>query len=144
MKIFTVGFGKKTAEQFFETLRSRGITRLIDIRRNNTSQLSAFTKKEDLAYFLKSILGADYHHVLLLAPEEALLDRYKTDKDWARFEEEYLRGLEESRVRDRLDLSLFDRDVVLLCSEPTPEKCHRRLAAEFVLKLIPAEAIEHL
>lgn len=144
MKIYTIGSNGKTAEQFFETLRRKNITRLLDIRRNNTSQLSAFTKKNDLEYFLKMILSADYRHLLLLAPDEALLDRYKKDKDWALYEVDYLRGLEKSRVSERLDISLFDRDVVLLCSEPTPEKCHRRLAAEFLSPLLSAEGVQHL
>lgn len=144
MKIYTIGFTGKTAEQFFEILRSKNITRLIDIRRNNTSQLSAFTKKEDLRYFLKNVVGADYFHLPLLAPELSLLERYKSDKDWSRYEHDYMLGLELSNAAELLDLSLFDRDVVLLCSEPSPEECHRRLAAIFLAKLLHPEAVEHL
>ena len=48
MEIFTIGFTKKNAEQFFGTLSRTGIMRLIDVRLNNGSQLAGFTKRDDL------------------------------------------------------------------------------------------------
>jgi len=60
MKVFTIGFTQKSAETFFGTLRAAGVKRLIDVRLNNTSQLAGFTKKDDLAYFLRALCGIDY------------------------------------------------------------------------------------
>jgi len=57
MKIFTIGFTKKSAEEFFTLLKDAGVRRVIDIRLNNTSQLAGFAKARDLEYFLKAILG---------------------------------------------------------------------------------------
>jgi uncharacterized protein (DUF488 family) len=37
MKLFTIGFTKKSAEKFFNMLTDAGIRRVIDIRLNNTS-----------------------------------------------------------------------------------------------------------
>lgn len=51
MEIFTIGFTRKSAEQFFGLLTEHEIERLIDVRLNNTSQLAAFTKQDDLAFF---------------------------------------------------------------------------------------------
>ena len=61
MKLFTIGFTKKSAESFFTTLKNADVARLVDIRLNNVSQLSGFTKKNDLRYFLKAIcsIGQD-------------------------------------------------------------------------------------
>lgn len=144
MKIYTIGFAGKTAEQFFELLRAAGVTRLLDIRLNNVSQLAAFTKKNDLEYFLKRIIGADYHHILMLAPTKEILEKYRGDKDWATFESSFKRLLESRRLDEKLDRSLFDRDVVLLCSEETAEKCHRRLVAEYLEEMLPADGVVHL
>ena len=77
MEVYTIGFTKKTAAEFFEALRRAGIKRLVDVRLNNTSQLAGFTKREDLAYFLREICGAEYFHEPLLAATPELFDRYK-------------------------------------------------------------------
>lgn len=60
MKIFTLGFTKKSAESFFSKLKNAGAERLIDIRLNNVSQLAGFTKRDDLRYFTKVICSIDY------------------------------------------------------------------------------------
>ena len=39
-QIYTIGFTKKTAEEFFELIKKNNITLIIDVRLNNTSQLS--------------------------------------------------------------------------------------------------------
>ena len=82
MKIFTIGFTKKSAEQFFARLKQAGLNRVIDTRLNNVSQLAGFTKKEDLRFFLKEVAGIDYVHMPLLAPTKDLLDTYQAvDRD---------------------------------------------------------------
>ncbi len=55
MKLFTIGFAKKSAEQFFTRLVQPGLLRLVDVRLNNVSQLAGFTKKNDLEYFLVNL-----------------------------------------------------------------------------------------
>lgn len=61
MVIYTMGFTKKSAEEFFELLRKNNVKHLIDIRLNNSSQLAGFTKGSDLKYFLREILGIDLY-----------------------------------------------------------------------------------
>ena len=68
MKIFTIGFTKKSAETFFTRLKNAGVKRLIDVRLNNVSQLAGFTKKDDLRYFTKALCNIDYFHLPELAP----------------------------------------------------------------------------
>ena len=77
MKLFTIGFTKKTARRFFETMRTSGAKSVVDVRLNNVSQLAGFAKKEDLAYFLKEICGMEYVHLPELAPTQEMLDEYK-------------------------------------------------------------------
>ena len=65
MKVFTIGFTKKSAQQFFKLLRLSGAKRVVDVRLNNVSQLAGFAKRDDLKYFLKEVCGMDYVHCLL-------------------------------------------------------------------------------
>jgi uncharacterized protein (DUF488 family) len=133
VEIYTTGFTKKTAEQFFESLRRSGIRRLLDIRLNNSSQLAGFSKRDDLAYFLREICDADYQHEPLLAPTQELLDEYRKQKgSWEAYERRFLALMRERRIEKRIDRSLFAIPTVLLCSEATPEHCHRRLVAEYL------------
>ncbi len=131
--VYTIGFTKKTAAQFFGTLKEAGVRRVVDIRLNNRSQLAGFTKRDDLEYFLRAICGADYVHEPLLAPSREILDAFKKKKgDWKLYERDFLRLMSERKVETRVSRALFDRPVALLCSEPTPEHCHRRLVAEYL------------
>lgn len=133
MEIYTIGFTKKSAAEFFETLKRAGIRRLIDIRLKNSAQLAGFTKRDDLAYFLREICGADYRHEPLLAPTEEMLERYrKRHATWDEYERQFLRLMEQRRIDEALDPALFAIPTVLLCSEPTAERCHRRLVVEFL------------
>jgi uncharacterized protein (DUF488 family) len=133
MEIYTIGFTKKNAARFFGDLQRAGIRRLIDVRLNNTSQLAAFAKREDLEYFLREICGAEYHHEPQLAPTAEILDAYKAKTlDWPGYERRYLALLASREAERTVDRRLFDVPAVLLCSEVTAARCHRRLAAEYL------------
>lgn len=144
MKVFTIGFTKKSAEQFFSRLRQPGLVRLVDIRLNNVSQLAGFTKRDDLRFFLRAVNAIDYVHLLDLAPTQDILDAYKKDGgDWAAYERAYLDLLTTRKVEDTVPKSVVDGGC-FLCSEATPEQCHRRLAAEYLQRAWGDLAIEHL
>ncbi|RJR38644.1 MAG: DUF488 domain-containing protein [Deltaproteobacteria bacterium] len=133
MKIFTIGFTKKKAADFFGILRKNRIKRLIDIRLNNSSQLSGFAKSDDLKYFLKELCGADYIHEILLAPTENILNEYKKNKgDWREYERSFIKLLSERKIEEKIKPDIFEIPTVLLCSEPTSEYCHRRLVLEYL------------
>jgi uncharacterized protein (DUF488 family) len=144
MKIFTIGFAKKSAEQFFKLLKRPDLLRVIDIRLNNTSQLSGFTKKDDLRFFLRSICNIDYIHLPQLAPTQDLLDHYKKQGgDWTNYERQFLALIAERRIAETIERELIDGGC-LLCSEATPEHCHRRLVAEYLWDKWKDVEIEHL
>jgi uncharacterized protein (DUF488 family) len=82
MEIYSIGFTQKSASQFFDTLKSNGIERLLDIRLNNTSQLAGFAKQSDLPYFLREICAAVYEHEPLLAPTQDILHDYRKKKGY--------------------------------------------------------------
>lgn len=53
MKVYSIGFTRRTAAEFFTVLRWTEIRRLLDVHLHNASQLSGFTKRDDLPFFLK-------------------------------------------------------------------------------------------
>ena len=133
MEVYTIGFTQKTARQFFEALKQAGVKRLLDVRLNNVSQLAGFAKRDDLAYFLQSICGIEYRHETLLAPTQEMLDAYKKHKgDWGEYEIRFLNLMRERQIETALDPKLFAVPTALLCSELTPEHCHRRLVVEYL------------
>lgn len=144
MNIFTIGFTKKSAEEFFGKLKQDGLKRVIDTRLNNVSQLAGFTKKEDLKYFLKEVVGIDYVHAPLLAPTKEILDAYKKGGgDWATYENKFLDLMASRRIESKLDRYMLDGGC-LLCSEASPHHCHRRLVAEYLREQWGDVQIKHL
>ena len=144
MNLFTIGFTQKSAKDFFETLNKSGAKRVLDIRLNNVSQLAGFTKKHDLEFFLNSICGIEYVHLPLLAPTQEILDDYPKRKgSWASYEQRFLHLMEERNIKDDLGLDLIS-DSCLLCSEAKPDRCHRRLIAEYLQSIWNEIDIYHL
>ena len=144
MKIFTIGFTRKSAEQFFKRLKQPGLERIVDARLNNVSQLAGFTKKDDLRFFLREICHIDYVHLPELAPTKDILDAYrKNGGDWQTYEKHFLVLMVKRRVEETIDKKLIAGGC-LLCSETTPEHCHRRLVAEYLHEKWGDVDIQHL
>ena len=105
--------------------------KLLDIRLNPYGQLSGFSKKDDLAYFLDRLSGIEYHHLPQLAPTEDILKTYRANKNWTEYVQRFETLMDERQIPDALDRSLFESGpACLLCSEATPKQCHRRLIAD--------------
>ncbi len=132
MTIYTIGFTKKSARAFFSKLKESGAKRLIDVRLNNVSQLAGFTKKDDLRYLLDVICQMEYLHLPELAPTRDMLDAYKKEKgDWRVYEDRFLALMRERHVEESVSPRVME-DSCLLCSEERPDRCHRRLVAEYL------------
>jgi uncharacterized protein (DUF488 family) len=133
MKVYSIGFTKKTAADFFAALRQAEIRRLLDVRLHNASQLAGFTKRDDLPFFLKELCGADYLHEPLLTPTQDLLEGYRKKRiSWGEYEPHFLSLLADRAVEQKIDRKLFQIPTVLLCSEVTATRCHRRLVLEYL------------
>ena len=144
MKVFTIGFTKKSAQRFFEMLGTSGAKRVVDVRLNNVSQLAGFAKKDDLKYFLRAINGMDYVHLPELAPTQEMLDAYKKrDGSWADYERQFLELMKQRRIEETLPKEVIAGGC-LLCSEDKPHHCHRRLVAEYLRQHWDSVDITHL
>ncbi len=133
MEIYTIGFTKKTAAEFFESLKRASIEQLLDVRLNNVSQLAGFSKRDDLKYFLKIICNIDYRHEPMLAPTHEMLDAYKKLKGaWEDYERQFLSLMSVREIENKIPQDLFQKRTVLLCSEETAKHCHRRLVLNYL------------
>jgi uncharacterized protein (DUF488 family) len=143
--VSTIGFTKTTAGDFFDRLLKAGVKTVVDVRLHNTSQLAAFAKADDLAYFLKKIGGIQYVHQPLLAPTDPMLKAYKKEKgDWRSYQERFLRLMSEREIEKRFTPETFD-GACLLCSEASPHHCHRRLVCEYLNEKWDGQlAVSHL
>ena len=144
MKVFTIGFTKKNARQFFDALRKSGAKRVVDVRLNNVSQLAGFAKRDDLKFFLKEVCDIDYVHLPDLAPTKEMLDEYKKLKgDWDIYEKRFLDLMEKRKIEERIPKEVI-AEGCLLCSEDKPHHCHRRLVAEYLKQHWGDMDISHL
>jgi uncharacterized protein (DUF488 family) len=152
MKLFTIGFKGRSAENFFRTLKNAGAQKLIDVRRKNASQLAGFTKGPDLRYFLQECFGIAYEHIPEFGPSEELLKEYqsrlgkkkKDDAAWAYYVEKFSEEVLSQAIFERFQRATAGfESVCLLCSEESAERCHRRLLAEHLKKHLPNIEVEH-
>lgn len=145
IELFTIGFTKKSAQKFFDLLRSSGARRIVDVRLNNLSQLAGFAKRDDLEFFAHEICDIDYVHVPQLAPTKDILNAYKKHGgDWNEYARKFLQLMEERRIEESVPLDIIDRGC-LLCSEHKPDNCHRLLIVEYLQRRWNGNfAIKHL
>ncbi len=143
-KLYTMGYTQKSAEKFFSLLETNGIQRLIDIRLYNNTQLAGFSKKDSLRYFLKEILDIDYRHIPSMAPSKDIFnDSKKNGLEWQDYELRFNRLINNRRIEWLISENEIDH-ACLLCCEPKPTNCHRRLVAEYLQQHFGDVEIIHL
>jgi uncharacterized protein (DUF488 family) len=144
IKLYTIGFTEKSAEQFFNLLKNNGVKKILDIRISNISQLAGFAKGSDLKYFAKEIGNIDYEHNIDLAPTKEMMTSYRNKEfTWKEYEVKYLNLIKSRKIADKIDFPKLHK-FCLLCSEHTPDRCHRRLLAEYLQKINRDIEIIHL
>lgn len=125
---YTVGYEKRTFEQFLSILKAKKVASLIDVRRNPISQYREEFNKEFLAESMRKN-GIKYvHRPELGVPSEVRRKLEETgDYDW--FFKEY--DQKTAPELNKLNLKDFTQPVAFMCVELDPTKCHRhRIALE--------------
>lgn len=153
------------ARDFFELLRLKGVTALVDTRRSTTYRGARFAHGDDLPYLCKRCDIA-YHHLLELAPTKELrgelhrvLDRKDVgDKEeaqrrraqaWTDFLKAYRRLLTAGKVLQegsRLRQLLYGADVhiAFMCACRHHLDCHRRVLVGLIGYYVEGVSVEHL
>lgn len=141
MEVYTIGFTKRSAADFFGALERAGIRLLVDVRLHNVSQLAGYSKRDDLAFFLKRVVSSTYEHRVDLAPTAEMLDAYrKRVIAWPEYERRFLDLMAQRHVESAVDFDTWtSQPTVLLCSEPTAQHCHRRLVLEHLRRTVAPE-----
>lgn len=144
-EIYTIGFTKKSLKEFIEILEKNKISKIVDVRLNNTSQLAGFSKFPDFEYLLQRCCNIKYEHVPILAPSNDILKKYKEDKDWKSYEESFNNLLKSRNLKSIIDkIYNSSENICLLCSEHKADKCHRRLVAEYIKQDNLEVVIKHI
>jgi len=144
IRIFTIGYAAKNAREFFTILKQAGVRKVIDVRLYNTSQLAGFTKRQDIKYFLQTIVSVDYVHLPIMAPTKQLLNDYKKGLiSWQEYETQFKAIITQRQIQRHImpqdvDMSCF------LCSEAKADNCHRRLVVEYLAEHWQNVSIHHL
>jgi uncharacterized protein (DUF488 family) len=143
--VYTIGYKGQALAKFIGQLRAAGVDAVIDVRLRNTSHLAGYTKRDDLAFLLREGFGLAYEHHPDLAPTPEILDDYHADGDWLAYEARFLPVLQE-RAAEAVgrDILAHYRAPCLLCAEPSADRCHRRLVAEYWAAHLPEVSIVHL
>lgn len=80
-----------------------------------------------------------------MAPTQEILDDFKKrGGDWTLYERRFLALMAERRIEHALDPDAFKSRTVLLCSEPTPDRCHRALVCDYLGAQWPGLRAVHL
>ena len=143
--VHTIGYTRKSLERFIRLLQEAGVDAVIDVRLRNTSQLAGFSKRDDLAFLLRQGFSIEYEHRPDLAPTPEIRDAYRDDGDWPAYEVAFNELLVQRQATEigRDLLAKYERPC-LLCAEPTAERCHRRLVAEWWAGRLPGVEVKHL
>jgi len=146
LKVYTIGFSKKSAEKFFNLLTKNKVKQIVDVRLNHNSQINGFAKSEDLKFFLK-LFNISYVHIPEFTPTKEILKAYRNKEiDWNEYERLFLELLEKrkEKIKKRLEQINLNNSC-LLCSEDKPHYCHRRLVVEYLKEnFIPSLEVHHL
>lgn len=145
-KIYTIGFTQKSAERFYSLIKESNITLMVDVRLNNISQLAGFSKFPDIEYFLREICNCKYISDKLFSPEDKTLKDYKSNKiNWEEYLVQFNKTMDERKITEyikrRYTSFLEKESICFLCSENTPEFCHRRLIAERFAQVFDLEIV---
>lgn len=147
--LYTIGFGKKSAEDFFTIIRNNHVKHVIDVRLSNTTAMAFYTMRRDFPFLLKEICQCDVIYMPQWAPTKNILENYKAKESdpnkisWEEYEREFINIMNKRHIENSIQLESLNGSC-LLCSEPTPEHCHRRLLAEYFQSIYPELTIKHL
>ncbi len=144
MLILTIGHSTRALDDFLDILRAHNVTRLVDIRtiprsgRNpqfNQDSLSESLKQSAIDYVLMKQLGG-LRHPKTDSPNTGW--RNSSFRGFA----DYMQTQEFAKGIDQLIGLAQDFQVVIMCAEVLPWRCHRWLIADaLTIRGIPVEHI---
>ena len=123
---YTVGYEKKTIEQFLKLLEAKKVGTVLDVRKNPVSQYKPEFSKQNLAKTLKK-RGINYEHYPELGVPTEIRRRLEDTEDFEQFFNWYDKNV-VSKLAE-VDFEKLGYPIAIMCVEYDPTKCHRHRIA---------------
>jgi len=122
--VYTIGYGGRKPEELVKILKEHGVDLVVDVRRKPKGYLAVYSYPQIKGWLAKH--GIDYLHEARLGNPYETVEEYEADAE---------------NLLGKLDLMGMlkewgypERTVALLCAEKNPERCHRRVIADWLAK----------
>ena len=134
MTIYTIGYEGLDIDRFLSLLQAHDIETVVDIRELPLSRKPGFSKK--ILSDTLNLSGLDYVHIPELGCPKPIRDRYRSDDDWKRYQEGFLKYIEtqDEAIADLASMATIS-NCALLCFEADYNYCHRSMVADAVSRL---------
>lgn len=142
--VFTVGHSTRTSAEFVQLLQAHGVTQVADVRTVPRSRHNPQFDRETLPQTLQAA-GIGYIHL----PGLGGLRHTRADSPNKAWRNASFRGFADYMQTAEFDLSLLQLldlaaqgQVVLMCAEAVPWRCHRSLIADALV--VRGVSVEHI
>ena len=131
--LFTIGYERRTLQEFLEILKSKGVTRLVDVREIAHSRKQGFSSSGLCQYLIENEI--EYMHFKALGTPKAIRDEYKITRDFSEFTQKYLQYLDKNlEALNDLRVLAADKTTAIMCFERDYSQCHRGIIAMQLMK----------
>ena len=142
--VFTIGHSTRPLAEFVQLLQAHGVTRVVDVRTVPRSRHNPQFNQETLPQALQSA-GIGYAHL----PGLGGLRHTRADSPNKAWRNASFRGFADYMQTDDFDAGLVQLlglagqgQIVLMCAEAVPWRCHRSLIADALA--VRGIAVEHI
>lgn len=129
-RLFTIGYERRSLENYLNQLVLNNVTVLFDVRRNSISRRFGFAKRtlQDAC----DKMSITYRHIPELGIDAQQRRNLSSNRDYRVLFNAYKRFLLDycdDHINEILDTVNQDKNVALTCYERNPEECHRHVLA---------------
>lgn len=128
--IYTYGYGNSRLEMLVDLVCLYGIDAVIDVRRSPVCRWSRDWNRRTLC---TELLVAEYEHEPTLGNDQGA-----QPSQWIPYQGQQAA---DSALRSIAKRVARGEDILLLCAEADPERCHRRAVAKCLAELTGAEVV---
>jgi uncharacterized protein (DUF488 family) len=129
--IYTIGHGRRPAEELVDTLREAGVRTLVDVRRHPFSRRHPQFNKPTLAASIEEA-GLAYLHAVELGGLREQVPGEELFPCVGQFAS-YAAHMRTAEWQEALDDALAQPDPGFMCAETPWLRCHRRFIAELLV-----------
>jgi uncharacterized protein (DUF488 family) len=128
MKLYTIGYGGRSPDEFLDLLKENGVGAVVDVRlRPDRSSMGAYRlARKDTEGVRRLLNDAQVQYYSFVELGNLFLDF----EDW---QVRYQRPMDKSGDLLAERLLALEGPFCLLCAEKSPSRCHRSIIAEYLV-----------